>query len=83
MTHSPRLARAPALLLALALGAPIAAVRADAVPEPAECDNPVGAHVEAGDRVGVKGTPTLVTETGDLIGGYVPYAELLRRFERG
>ena len=51
--------------------------------EPAECENPVQAHVEAGERVGVRGTPTLVTETGDLIGGYVPYAELLRRLERG
>ncbi len=51
--------------------------------EPAECDNPVRAHVEAGERVGVRGTPTLVTETGDLIGGYIPYAELLRRLERG
>ena len=51
--------------------------------EPAECDNPVSAHVEAGERVGVRGTPTLVTETGDLIGGYVPYAELVQRLERG
>ena len=51
--------------------------------EPAECENPVGAHVEAGGRVGVRGTPTLVTGTGDLIGGYLPYAELLRRLERG
>ena len=51
--------------------------------EPAECENPVQAHVEAGDRVGVRGTPTIVTEEGELIGGYVPYPELLQRLERG
>lgn len=51
--------------------------------EPAECENPVAAHLEAGKRVGARGTPTMVTEEGDLIGGYVPYQELVRRLERG
>ena len=50
---------------------------------PAECENPVAAHLEAGKLVGARGTPTMVTENGDLIGGYVPYRELVRRLESG
>ena len=50
---------------------------------PAECENPVAAHLEAGKQVGTRGTPTMVTEDGDLIGGYVPYRELVRRLESG
>ena len=51
--------------------------------DPAECENPVAVHLEAGKRVGTRGTPTMVTEEGDLIGGYVPYQELVSRLERG
>ena len=51
--------------------------------EPATCENPVQAHFDAGRRVGVRGTPTIVTDTGDVIGGYVPYRELVERLERG
>ena len=51
--------------------------------ESAECENPVQVHHDAGNRVGVRGTPTIVTEHGDLIGGYVPYGELVQSLERG
>ena len=51
--------------------------------EPATCENPVQAHFEAGQRVGVRGTPSMVTEDGELIGGYVPYRELVQQLERG
>lgn len=50
---------------------------------PAECENPVAVHLEAGKQAGARGTPTMVTEDGDLIGGYVPYRELVRRLESG
>lgn len=49
----------------------------------AVCENPVQAHFELGRRLGVSGTPTLVTDEGTVIGGYVPYRELVRRLERG
>ena len=49
----------------------------------AACENPVQEHYELGRRLGVGGTPTLFTEEGESIGGYVPYRELLRRLERG
>lgn len=35
------------------------------------CANPVDAHMELGNQIGVRGTPTIVTEKGDLIPGYV------------
>ena len=49
----------------------------------ATCDNPVEEHSDIGVRLGVTGTPTLFTESGAVIGGYVPYRELVRRLEQG
>ena len=51
--------------------------------EPATCDNPVQEHFEAGQQVGVQGTPTIVTEDGKVIGGYVPFRELVQMLEQG
>ena len=45
------------------------------VPE-RNCDNPVSAHYDAGEKVGIRGTPALVLESGVMIGGYVPPNEL-------
>ena len=50
---------------------------------PATCDNPVQEHFEAGQQVGVRGTPTIVTEDGEVIGGYVPFRELVQMLEQG
>ena len=49
----------------------------------ATCDNPVQEHYELGRRLGVNGTPTLFTEDGFRIGGYLPWRELLSRLQRG
>jgi thiol:disulfide interchange protein DsbC len=40
------------------------------------CDNPVRQHYELGQMVGVKGTPTLILENGDIVPGYVPPSRL-------
>ncbi len=45
---------------------------------PRSCPNPVGAQMELGKRIGVSGTPALVTEDGRLIPGYLPAEELAR-----
>lgn len=37
---------------------------------------PVAAHYEMGNRVGVRGTPAILLENGQLISGYVPAGEL-------
>ena len=51
--------------------------------ERATCENPVQEHYELGRRLGVSGTPTLFTDDGMRIGGYVPWRELVGRLERG
>jgi thiol:disulfide interchange protein DsbC len=37
---------------------------------------PVAAHYELGNRLGVRGTPAILLEDGELISGYVPAKEL-------
>jgi len=40
------------------------------------CANPVTAHFELGQAMGVTGTPAIITEAGALLPGYLPAAEL-------
>ena len=40
------------------------------------CDNPVAEQYEIGQLFDIQGTPTIITGDGELIGGYVPAAEL-------
>ena len=43
------------------------------------CPNdPVGREYELGQSLGVRGTPAIVTESGDYISGYLPPADLVR-----
>jgi len=42
------------------------------------CTNPVAEQFEVGQLVGVRGTPTIVLETGDLVPGYLPAPRLLQ-----
>lgn len=51
----------------------------ESVPLNVCADNPVAAEYQLGERIGVNGTPTLVTADGELIPGYVPPAELAQR----
>ena len=48
----------------------------EAVPISTCADNPVTAEFQLGERLGVSGTPTMITAAGELIPGYVPAAEL-------
>lgn len=51
-------------------------------PEPAQCESPVKDLYQMGQRLGVTGTPALVTANGDLIPGYVPPADLRARLDQ-
>ena len=51
--------------------------------EAVRCDNPVRDHYEAGQAIGVTGTPAIVLESGELIPGYVPAQELASRLDEG
>lgn len=44
-------------------------------------NNPVAAEYELGERLGVNGTPTLMTAKGELIPGYVPPEELVKTLD--
>ena len=51
-------------------------------PVPAKtCTTPVDMQYNAGLRMGLTGTPMILTETGDLVGGYLPPDALLQRME--
>ncbi len=40
------------------------------------CDNPVQAQYDLGQKLGVRGTPSLILESGEMIPGYVPPTQL-------
>ncbi len=46
------------------------------------CDNPVREQYETGRRMGMTGTPGIVTENGYLIPGYMPPADLKKRLDQ-
>ena len=43
---------------------------------PKSCENPVAEELALGEVMGVRGTPALVLENGDLLPGYLPPARL-------
>lgn len=43
----------------------------------ATCENKVKEHFDKGQALGVGGTPTIILDSGDLVGGYVPYKQLV------
>jgi thiol:disulfide interchange protein DsbC len=55
--------------------------KSGAIPEMAVCDNPVREHMALGRRLGLRGTPYTITDTGRAISGYVPAPELFESLE--
>ncbi|MEE9447959.1 MAG: DsbC family protein [Arenicellales bacterium] len=49
----------------------------------ATCENPVTAQYASGQKVGVRGTPTIVVDDGTIIGGYLPAKGLLANLGLG
>lgn len=45
------------------------------------CENPVDEHMGLGQELGLRGTPAIVTENGDMIGGYVDAKRLAAQLE--
>jgi thiol:disulfide interchange protein DsbC len=48
------------------------------IPKAGACNTPVEAHWQLGRDVGVRGTPAIFSETGELVGGYLPPATLAK-----
>ena len=49
--------------------------------EPKQCDNPVAEHFNSGKKIGVNGTPNIVTDSGVLYPTYMTASDLLKRLE--
>lgn len=50
---------------------------------PLKCNHPVDKHFALGNLLGVRGTPALLLENGQLYPGYVPAARLSEALDRG
>ncbi len=46
------------------------------------CPNPVAQHYALGNKIGVRGTPAILMEDGELLPGYVPAKELAKYLDR-
>jgi thiol:disulfide interchange protein DsbC len=49
----------------------------------AKCDSPIKSQYELGQRIGVTGTPAIFLESGKLVPGYVPPAQLKQMLDAG
>ena len=47
-----------------------------------ECDNPVAEHFQIGRKIGVSGTPAILTQEGELLPGYIPAEKLLQHLNK-
>lgn len=50
---------------------------------PGNCDNPVKDQWELGNSMHVSGTPTVIMESGEELGGYIPADQLIKFFNEG
>ena len=46
------------------------------------CDNPIKEHLALARELGVRGTPAIVLENGELLPGYVPVAKLVAQIRQ-
>jgi thiol:disulfide interchange protein DsbC len=49
--------------------------------EPKSCDNPIAKHVALAERVGLRGTPLIYTDSGEKIPGYREASALVKMIE--
>ena len=46
------------------------------------CDNPIKQHMELAQEIGVRGTPAIILENGEMLPGYVPVAKLVAQLRQ-
>lgn len=51
------------------------------MPEKRECQNPIQEHMALAQRLGLRGTPFTITDTGRIISGYTPAAKLVESLD--
>lgn len=50
--------------------------------EALNCDNPIKDHLMLARQIGIRGTPAIILETGEMLPGYVPAAKLLKEMNK-
>jgi len=50
--------------------------------EKKSCDNPISKHQALATQLGIRGTPAIMTEDGQLLPGYVPSAKLIQELNK-
>lgn len=63
-------------------GAMTAAKNGEPIPNKTDCSNPVEADYDLGQKIGVSGTPAVITADGTQIGGYLPPDQMLARLQQ-
>lgn len=63
-------------------GALTAAKNGEPLPTKTDCSNPVESDYELGQKIGVSGTPAVITADGTQIGGYLPPDQMLARLQQ-
>jgi thiol:disulfide interchange protein DsbC len=48
----------------------------------AKCKTPVAAHYALGERLGIRGTPGIITDGGEYLAGYMPAASMAEYLEQ-
>ncbi len=61
--------------------AALTAAKKDQKIAPKTCANPVDEHMQLGEDFGVKGTPMIVTDKGNIYPGYLPAKQLVEALE--
>lgn len=50
--------------------------------EPLTCDNPIAQHLAVARELGIRGTPGIILESGELLPGYVEISELVKKLNK-
>ena len=47
-----------------------------------KCENPIAKHLQVAREIGVRGTPAIVLENGEMLPGYVPVGKLVEELRK-
>jgi thiol:disulfide interchange protein DsbC len=50
--------------------------------ETLSCDNPIQKHLALAREIGIRGTPAIILESGEMLPGYVPVAKLVQEINK-
>ena len=50
--------------------------------EALNCDHPIKEHLELARSIGIRGTPAIILESGEMLPGYVPAAKLVQEMNK-